>query len=62
MLRNVTTDFFRNEVIGKTIQFEDDKTVSIDENNEVVDMDGMYTVSEKRKLAIEKHLKVEIKL
>lgn len=47
---NVTLEKFRNKVIGKTILFTDDTSVSIDiKTNQVYDMDGMWSVSRTKK-------------
>lgn len=59
----VTFEMFRNEVIGKTFLFSDDTSVTIDiDSNEVTDMDGMFTVSENKKQAIEKKINSKITL
>ena len=60
---SVTLDTFRNEVIGKTFLFADDTSVSVEEStNNVYDMDGMLTVPEKKKLAIEQKMNIRINL
>ena len=46
--------------VGKTILFADDVYVSIDKVNNVVDMDGICTLSRSRKAAIEAKLEAEI--
>ena len=57
----VTNIWFRKEVIGKSILFDDDTSVVIDlDDNSIMDYDGMTSVSEPKIKAIEERLSITI--
>jgi len=58
---NVTIDTFRNEIIGRTFLFEDDKSISIDTTNNIIDSDGLPTIPESRIRKIKEQFNIDIK-
>jgi len=56
----VRKEWFRNECIGTIFVFEDDKSVSVDENNNVYDCDGFATIPKARIKTIEHKINSKI--
>jgi len=58
---DLKANWYRGELISKTFLFEDDRSIDIDLNNEVCDMDGFMIAPESRIKAIEKKMNINIK-
>lgn len=58
---NIELNWFRKEVISKTFIFEDDKSISIDLNNDVCDLDGFFVAPKSRLKMIENKINIKIK-
>tara|TARA_R110002020_G_scaffold297267_8_gene513063 strand:+ start:222 stop:410 length:189 start_codon:yes stop_codon:yes gene_type:complete len=56
----VRLNWFRKEVISKTFLFEDDKSIDIDTNNCVSDMDGFMVAPKSRLKEIENKMNIKI--
>ncbi|NQX81271.1 MAG: hypothetical protein HRT66_04665 [Flavobacteriaceae bacterium] len=57
---DITMNFFENELISKTFLFEDDKSIDIDTDNYICDMDGFMVAPKSRLKKIEKRMNITI--